>query len=73
MTLPLTNQNNVIYIDSTYWYTLLMYRQSIKFMKDKDPIKYKIALEKETAAYKSLLKDCIPANDNEPLCIHKAA
>lgn len=58
--------NNVIGpIDATYWYTLLMYKQSIEFMKLKDPTKYRIALDKETKEYKSLLRDIIPSNDND--------
>jgi hypothetical protein len=59
------NNNNVIGpISKVDWDTLLMVRSSLKYMREhNDGDKFKSALVKEAAIYKSLLSEYVP---NEP-------
>jgi len=41
------------------WYFLIQLKDSIKFMKEKNPDKYRIAIDKETNMYKNTLKEVI--------------
>ncbi len=37
------------------WLTLLMLKQSVKYMRQKDTNKFRIAIDKETSIYKEIL------------------
>jgi hypothetical protein len=41
------------------WYFLVQLKDSIKFMKEKNPNKYRIAIDKESLMYKNTLKEVV--------------
>jgi len=60
--------------DQMDWWTAVLLRKSIRWMKDTNPEKYAGAIERETEAYKQLFKSfSLPKEDISSVSFPKAA
>lgn len=41
------------------WYTLRQLKSSIKWYKRKDPSRFKLAIDKESSTFNSMMKECV--------------